>query len=81
MLLNIEDSNSENDDTKDGYYYEISTLYHPNLNNCVDAILENKPNHLDMMRQMEKLYNCSKRDLEQNKFIIRHRTKMAKRYK
>lgn len=58
--------------------FKLSTLYAPNMNDCVDAILENKHNHLEMLHELELATGMSKRDLENNKYIIRHRTKSHK---
>ena len=75
--MHISISDGESSDMTNSF--PIQMLYNNDLNLCVDSILQNKPNHLDMLHQMEILYGCSKRELEQKNYIVRHRMKLSKR--
>ena len=68
VLLDLSEDNSDEHTA-----FKLSTLYSPDLNQCVDHILSNKPNHLDMIHQLEAIYGRSKRDLMNSKYIVRHR--------
>jgi isocitrate/isopropylmalate dehydrogenase len=68
--FSIDDEQGKSIDT-----FDLPTLYSTNLNHCVDAILDNRPNHLDMLRQLERIHGMSRKFLELNHYIVRHKTK------
>lgn len=70
VILNVaEDSDNEVQE------HCMTPLYCQDLNECVDYILENRVSHIDMVRQLEKIYGKSKKELEK-KYIIRHKNKL-----
>jgi hypothetical protein len=72
--LKINSDNEENDEDSENKtepHFELPTFNSSNLNDCVDAILENKPSHQDMLNQLALIHGITKR--ESQKYIIRHK--------
>lgn len=60
-----------NDDERDDHEFSMSPLYCSDLNDCVDAILENKDNFHDQISKLKDRLHVPLKDVQLH--IVRHK--------
>jgi hypothetical protein len=70
---NESEKDEDSDDETERQCVLVPKLYSPNLNDCVDAILDNKPSHQDMINQLALVHGITKGDSK--KYIVRHKAR------